>query len=445
MLQLPQQVDTALRRLNDAGYEACIVGGCVRDGLMGRTPGDYDVTTSALPEEVEAVFAGEKVIETGLQHGTVTVLLSGEPMEITTYRVDGDYSDARHPDSVSFTRSLPEDLARRDFTVNAMARTRDGALVDLFGGQADIDARIIRCVGDPDTRFSEDALRILRALRFAARLDFEIEPETAAALRRKKYLLRHVSAERVREELTKLLCGAAAHRVLTDYADVIGEALPEILPSVGFMQNHPCHIYTVYEHCLAALDHVPAEPVLRWTAFLHDLGKPLVYTTDPDGTHHYYGHATRSAELAAAALTRLKFDTASRERILQLISVHDRRIEPTVPAVKRALGKLTPEVFSQLIAIKRADNFAQAEHLRGRQAYYDELERIAAEILAEKACFSLRDLAVSGDDLMALGIPKGPAVGQALRTLLDAVIDGAVPNEKNALLEFFTAGKGENV
>ena len=444
MLHLPQQVDTALRRLNEAGYEAYIVGGCVRDGLMGRTPGDYDVTTSALPEETEAVFAGERLIETGLKHGTVTVLLSGEPLEITTYRIDGDYSDARHPDSVSFTRALSEDLARRYFTVNAMASDRSGEIVDLYGGRDDLAAKIIRCVGDADTRFSEDALRILRALRFAAVLDFAIAPETADALRRKKYLLKNVSAERVREELTKLLCGTAAHRVLTDYADVIGEVLPEILPSVGFMQNHPCHIYTVYEHCLAALDHVPAEPVMRWTALLHDLGKPLVYITDPDGTHHYYGHATRSAELAAAALTRLKFDAASRERILQLISVHDRRIEPTVPAVKRALGKLTPEVFSQLIAIKRADNFAQAPHLRDRQSYLDELERIAAEILAEKACFSLHDLAVSGDDLMALGVPKGPAVGQALRMLLDAVIDGAVPNETQALLTYFSAHKGES-
>ena len=435
MLQLPPQVDTALRRLNEAGYEAYIVGGCVRDGLMGRTPGDFDVTVSALPEETETVFAGEKVIETGLKHGTVTVLLDGKPLEITTYRIDGDYTDARHPDGVTFTRSLAEDLARRDFTVNAMASDRSGEIVDLYGGKADLAAKVIRCVGDPDARFSEDALRILRALRFAAVLEFEIEPVTAAALRRKKHLLRFVSAERIREELTKLLCGAAAHRVLTDYANVIGEVLPEILPSVGFEQHHPCHIYTVYEHCLTALDHIPAEPVLRWTALLHDLGKPLVYTTDPDGTRHFYGHAERSAELAEAVLTRLKFDTASRERILQLVSVHDRQIEATVPAVKRALGKLTPEVFSQLIAVKRADNFAQAEHLRGRQAYYDELERIAAEILAEKACFSLRDLAVSGDDLTALGIPKGPAVGKALRMLLDAVIDGKAENEKNALLD----------
>ena len=240
-----------------------------------------------------------------------------------------------------------------------------------------------------------------------------------------------------------MLCGTAARRVLTDYADVIGEVLPEILPSVGFVQRHPCHIYTVYEHCLAALEHIPPEPVLRWTALLHDLGKPDCCTADDDGTHHYYGHADRSAVLAAAALTRLKFDTASRERILRLVSVHDRPIEPTVPAVKRALWKLTPEVFSQLIAVKRADNFAQAGHLRDRQKYYDELERIAAEILAARDCFSLRDLAVSGDDLMALGVPKGPAVGAALKSLLGAVIDGAVPNEKSALLSFLAAKEGE--
>ena len=436
MLQLPQQVETALRRLNDAGYEAYIVGGCVRDALLGRTPGDYDITTSALPEETEAVFAGERVIETGLQHGTVTVLLSGAPLEITTFRIDGDYSDARHPDGVTFTRTLAEDLARRDFTVNAMAADRSGEIVDLYGGKDDLSAKVIRCVGDPDTRFTEDALRILRALRFAAVLDFEIEPATAAALRQKRHLLRFVSAERIREELTKLLCGTAMRRVMLDYADVLEEVLPEISASIGFMQHHPCHIYTVYEHCLAAAENVPPEPLLRWTMLLHDLGKPLIYTTDPDGIHHYYGHAARSAELAAAVLSRLKFDTASRERILLLVRIHDRQIEPTVPAVKRALWKLTPEVFDQLIAIKRADNFAQSPSIRERQSYYDELERIAAEILAEKACFSLRDLAVSGDDLLALGIPKGPEIGKTLALALDAVIDGKAENEKTALLDY---------
>jgi len=436
MANLPQQVDTALRRLTDADFEAYIVGGSVRDALLGRTPGDYDITTSALPEETETVFDGERIIETGLQHGTVTVLLDGQPLEITTYRIDGDYTDARHPDAVTFTRSLREDLARRDFTINAMACDQAGNVVDLFGGRADLEAHTIRCVGDPVRRFSEDALRILRALRFASTLDFTIEPKTEAALREKKYLLKNVSAERVREELTKLLCGAAVRRILMDYPDVIGVVLPEILPSVGFEQRHPCHIYTVYEHCAVAVENVPPDPVLRWSALLHDLGKPLICTADPDGTRHFYGHANRSAELAAAPLARLKFDTATRDRILTLVAVHDRRIEPAVPAVKRALGKLTPEVFSQLIAIKRADNLAQAPHLRDRQAGLDMLEQTAAEILESQVCFSLRDLAVSGDDLLALGVPKGPAVGRLLRALLDAVIDGKADNEKAALIEF---------
>jgi len=440
MLQLPQEVETALRRLQEAGYEAYIVGGCVRDRLLGRTPGDFDITTSALPEETEAVFAGEKVIETGLQHGTVTVLLSGQPLEITTYRIDGDYTDARHPDTVTFTRSLPEDLARRDFTINAMACDRAGTIVDPFGGKGDLEAKIIRCVGDPDTRFAEDALRILRALRFASVLDFTIDAATDTALRKKAYLLRGVSAERVREEMTKLLCGTAVHRILMAYPDVFAVVLPEIEPSVHFMQVHPCHIYTVYEHCAVAVENIDPEPVLRWTALLHDLGKPLIYTTEADGTMHFYGHANRSGELASAALTRLKFDTATRERILTLINIHDRRYPATVPVIKRALGRLTPEVFFQLLAMKRADNLAQAPHLRPRLADLENLRQMAQDIIAAGECFSLRDLAVSGDDLLALGMPKGPEIGQTLRRLLEAVIAEEVPNEKAALLALAKQG-----
>lgn len=443
MHTLPQQADSVLRRLNAAGYEAYIVGGSVRDAQIGRTPGDYDVTTSALPAQTEAVFAGERVIETGLQHGTVTVLLDGAPFEITTFRVDGGYTDARHPDAVRFTASLTEDLARRDFTVNAMACDRSGTVFDPFGGKADIAARCIRCVGDPDRRFSEDALRILRALRFASVLDFTIEPETAAALLRKKELLRRVSAERIREELTKLLCGRAARRIIMDYTDVLGAVVPELLPQKDFDQHHPCHIYTALEHTAAAVESIPPEPALRWAALLHDFGKPDCFTLDEEGHGHFYGHPARSVEMADAILRRLKFDTETRERILLLVAHHDRPIEPTVPAVKRALRQLTPEGFSQLMLLKRADNFAQGEVLRHRQRDYDVLEALAADILAEKACFTLRDLAVNGSDLLAAGCPRGKAVGDALDALLNAVIDGRLPNEKAALLGCFAARKGE--
>ena len=440
---LPEQVDTALRRLNDAGHEACIVGGSVRDMHMERTPGDYDITTSALPEQTKAVFSGERVIETGLQHGTVTVILDGTPLEITTFRVDGDYTDARHPDSVRFTPSLTEDLARRDFTVNAMACDRHGKVSDPFGGRTDIAAKLIRCVGDPDTRFREDALRILRALRFASVLDFSIEADTAAALFRCKDLLQSVSAERIRDELTKLLCGKAVRRVIMEYVDVLGAVLPELLPQKGFDQHHPCHIYTALEHTAAAVESIPPDPVLRWTALLHDFGKVDCYTLDEEGHGHFYGHPERSVEMGDDILRRLKFDTASRERILLLVKYHDRTIEATVPAVKRVLRRLSPEGFDRLILVKRADNFAQGEVLRYRQKEYDTLETIAAGILNEKACFSLRDLAVNGSDLLAAGCVPGKAVGNSLEMLLNAVIDGTVPNDRTALLAFFAAQKGE--
>jgi len=436
MLNIPPQVNIALRRLRDAGHEAYIVGGCVRDRLMGRIPGDYDVTTSALPEEVKTVFTGEKVIETGLRHGTVTVLLDGEPLEITTFRVDGDYSDARHPDAVTFTRSLREDLARRDFTVNAMACGIDGGIVDLYGGRADLAAKTIRCVGDPDTRFSEDALRILRALRFAAVLDFSIDANTAAALRRQQHLLKDISAERVRVELTKLLCGPAVRRILLEYSDVIGEVLPELRPCIGYDQLHPCHIYDVLGHLAAVVENIPPESVLRWSALLHDISKPDCRTIDSEGHGHYYGHAEKSADTADTILARLKFDTASRTRIVLLVRSHDRTIPTTVPAVKRTLGKLTPEVFDQWILLKRADNFGQGEVLRHRQKEYDELVRIAAEIRTEQACFSVKDLAVNGNDLLSVGIPKGPEIGLALGRLLDAVIDGQIENEQTVLLKY---------
>ena len=292
---LPAQVNTALARLHDAGYEAYIVGGCVRDRIMGREPKDYDITTSALPEQTAAVFAGERIIETGMKHGTVTVLLDGEPLEITTFRIDGTYSDSRHPDAVTFTPSLREDLARRDFTMNAMAYSSETGLVDPFGGQADIAAKYIRCVGDPDLRFREDALRILRALRFSSVLGFPIEPETDGAARYLCLLLKKISAERVFSELKQLLCGPDVRRVLLDYAGVLGAVLPEILPMQGFDQRNPHHCYDILEHTAAAVEAMPPEPALRLAALLHDVGKPECFFTDEDGVGHFYGHPKAGA------------------------------------------------------------------------------------------------------------------------------------------------------
>ena len=437
-MQLPDYVMSALDRLTEAGFEAYVVGGCVRDLLMGRTPGDYDVTTSALPEETAAVFAGDRVIETGIKHGTVTVLLSGHPLEITTFRVDGDYSDARHPDAVTFTRSLREDLARRDFTMNAIAWNGAEGLVDPFGGEADIRAGIVRCVGDPGARFREDALRILRCLRFSAVLGFRAEPETAAAARENRALLRQISAERVAAELKKLVCGPDVRRVVLEETDVLGAVLPELLPMRGFDQRNTHHIYDVLEHCAAVCEAVPAEPALRMAALLHDVGKPDCFFLDEDGAGHFYGHGARGAEIADEALRRLRFDNASRERITELVRCHDMLIEPTEKSVLRVFRRFGPDFFFQLVQIKRADALAHApgQKLTERLERSAALEALGRELLTRRACFSLRDLAVNGDDLIAAGLSPGPAVGEALHALLDAVTDGRAPNEKSALLAY---------
>lgn len=434
-IALPPYAAEVLRRLRAAGYAAYAVGGCVRDSVMGLSPADYDVATSATPEETLRVFAGEQVVETGVKHGTVTVLTGGASVEVTTFRVDGAYSDARRPDAVIFTPSLPADLARRDFTVNAMAYDeRENLLIDPYGGAADVTDRVIRCVGDPDTRFQEDALRILRALRFAAVLDFSIAPETAAALRRNAPLLGKISAERVNIELCKLLCGGNVRAVLLNYVDVLGVPIPEILPMRGFNQHNPYHIYDVWGHTAAAVESVPPSVVLRLSALLHDIGKPPCFTLD-EGGGHFYGHAKVSAEMADTILRRLRFDTATRERVVLLVREHC-GFELTERAVKRALNRLGPEAYFELSELMRADNLAQSPALRHRQAWIDAMERLGRDILNKEACFSLKKLAVNGRDLIAAGYAPGPELGTALRSLLDAVIDGKAANEKAALLAY---------
>ena len=318
MINLPEQVRRALARLEAAGHEAFVVGGAVRDCVRGAGTGtDWDITTSALPEETETIFSGYRVIEAGMKHGTVTVLLDGEPLEITTYRVDGGYSDHRHPDEVRFTRSLREDLRRRDFTMNAMAYSPRTGVVDPFGGQADLAAGVVRCVGEPDRRFQEDALRILRALRFASALGMGIHPDTARAARDNRGLLTSVAAERVRVELTKLLCGADAERVLLEFPDILSVLLPEIGAMVCFDQHNPHHDRDVWAHTAAVTAAIPAQPVLRWAALLHDVGKPPCFSLAEDGVGHFYGHAAESARMADGILRRLRFDTDSREEIVR--------------------------------------------------------------------------------------------------------------------------------
>ena len=430
----PQEVKTILARLEDAGFAAYIVGGCVRDLLMGRTPEDWDMTTSARPEQVMALFAGH-CIPTGLQHGTVTVRENHLSFEVTTFRADGDYADHRHPSAVRFSDTLAEDLQRRDFTVNAMAMDLRGELTDLYGGREDIRNRVIRCVGDPDKRFDEDALRIMRALRFASVLGFTIASETAQSLRRERELLHDIAVERIYVEMNKLLCGDGAADVLLTYPEVIGVFLPEILPCVGFDQRNYHHCYDVWEHSVRAAAAAPKDAALRWTMLLHDAGKPAVFTQDGDGVGHFYGHAKVSVELAGTALQRLKFPAAQQQQILTLIEWHDRDIPRTEKSIRRALNQLGAEGLRQLIAVKRADNMGQAEEFRWVQRELDKAEEIMETLLVQDACFSLKQLAIRGGDAAALGL-QGAAIGEALRGALEAVMEGKVPNDREALLQW---------
>ena len=433
MLTLPSQVHTALDRLTAAGWEAYVVGGAVRDALRGCAAGDWDITTNAEPAQVERVFAGERLIETGLRHGTVTVLLDGLPLEITTYRVDGDYTDHRRPDAVRFTRSLREDLLRRDFTMNALAYNPRTGLVDVCGGAEDIARGVVRCVGEPDRRFQEDGLRILRALRFASVLGFQIAPETAAAIHRNRALLQYLAAERVQSELTKLLCGQNVDAVLREFSDVLAVPIPELRPMFGFEQHNPHHDRDVWLHTAAVVEHIPPEPVLRWTMLLHDVGKPPCFTVDDRGVGHFYGHPKVSAELAETACRRLRMDKRTAHQVVTLVQWHDRDIPRTEKAITRAVHQLGEGTFRQLLAVKRADNLAQHPDYRYRLADIDRAEEILNTLLEKQACFSLRDLAVNGRDLTALGL-RGPAIGQTLNALLAQVMDGALPNQRDALL-----------
>ena len=433
MTEIPQDVKLVLEALEAAGCEAWCVGGCVRDLRLGRTPGDWDVTTNALPEQTLALF-GERAIPTGLQHGTVTVRTPERAVEITTFRRDGDYRDHRRPEQVTFTTSLEEDLSRRDFTVNAMAMDLRGTFRDPFGGTADLEAGILRCVGEPDRRFREDALRMMRGLRFAADLAFSIEPRTAEGIHRCAALLAQIAPERIQVELTKLLTGRGAAEVLRAYPDVLGVFWPEILPMVGLDQRNRHHCYDVWEHTLHALAASPADITVRYTMLLHDIGKPACMRLDEAGRGHFRGHPAESARMADQMLRRLRFDNQTRERIVRLVEWHDRPIVPEDPAVRRCLRELGEEELRKLLTVKRADNLAQAPAYQDRQREVAQVEAILDRLVEEDACVSLRQLAVSGRDLLALGY-VGAAIGQELERLLDAVVEGVLPNERAKLLK----------
>ena len=436
MMILPPQVNTAISMLYAAGYEAFLVGGAVRDYVRDNSPAkDWDITTNALPAQVESVFSGYHLIETGLKHGTVTVVIDHEPIEITTYRIDGDYSDHRHPDSVHFTRSLKEDLERRDFTMNALAYSPQKGIVDLVGGRKDIEDGIVRCVGDPNHRFQEDGLRMLRALRFASVYGMAIEAETASAIHRNKELLKGIAAERIQVELTKMLCGKGVTKVLEEFSDVIAIPIPEILPMFHFEQRNPHHDKDVWDHTIAVIESITPEPVLRWAALLHDIGKPSCFSLAEEGIGHFFGHSDQSASMAESILSRLRFDNASKEQIVRLVRYHDMPITADRKPIKRLLSKHGEDATRQLIELHKADTLGQSAICRHRIAIFEEVSQMINEILQEESCFTLKDLAVNGHDMMTLGF-QGPTIGRVLQECLDAVLDEQIPNEHESLMAF---------
>lgn len=432
---------TALEMLKEGGFEAFLIGGSVRDYLMGLPIGDIDVATNATPYEVEDIFKDYNVIETGIKHGTVTVILEGEPVEITTYRSEGEYSDNRHPDNVEFSRSLRDDVIRRDFTVNGVAYSFENGFCDLVGGIEDINNGIIRCIGDAETRFREDALRIMRALRFSSVLGFTIEENTKIAIRKCKDLLKNISAERIREETVKLICGKNAYEVLEEFPDVLGVILPEIKPLIGFEQINRHHIYDVYTHTLKAMTQSRPSKTIRLALLFHDIGKPACATFDEKGEMHFYSHPKKSAEITESIMTRLRFDNDTKNKVVTLVKFHDSPITvqegnyPDRRRIKRIMSQIGEKLIYDLIEIKRCDNSAQnPDYYRGDEFYGKTLEMID-EIIGEKECFSVKDLKINGNDLLRMGY-KGKEIGETLRICLDGVIDGRIKNGYEELKEY---------
>lgn len=434
-IELPKQVETIITTLEKAGYEAYAVGGCVRDSLLGRVPDDWDITTNAKPGEVKSLF--HRTIDTGIRHGTVTVMMGKTGYEVTTYRVDGEYEDGRHPKNVEFTGSLREDLCRRDFTINAMAyRPKDG-LVDCFGGMEDLRDGRIRCVGDARARFTEDALRMMRAVRFSAQLSFSIEEKTFEAMKALAGNLKKVSAERIQAEFVKLLCSPNPDAARLLYETGLSAVfLPEFDECMRTEQNNPHHCYTVGEHILHAVKAVRADRVLRLAMFFHDIGKPYTKETDENGVDHFHRHAVIGEDLAKKILRRLKFDTDTIVRVSGLVRNHDRKIEPDKRGMRRAMAAVGGDLFPDLFDVKAADTAAQSKYRQEEK--YEQLARLRElydEVMRDKECVCLKDLAVTGRDLIGAGIPAGPELGGILKELLSLVVEDPACNTKEYLLE----------
>ena len=434
-IRIPPGAARILRVLEDHGYEAFVVGGCVRDSLLGRNPNDWDITTSALPLQVKALF--RRTIDTGLKHGTVTVLMDGEPFEVTTYRVDGEYLDGRHPSEVTFTASLQEDLQRRDFTINAMAYSEKKGLQDLFGGLPDLEKGLIRAVGDPAKRFGEDALRIMRAVRFAAQLGYEVEEDTVQAMKELEPTLSKISAERIAAELEKLLVSPHPEKLKMAYeCGITAVILPEFDRCMETAQNNPHHKYSVGEHTIVSIGNARPDRILRYTMLMHDMGKPSCKTTDEQGIDHFYGHQEVSAQMANDILRRLKSDNETRRSVSKLVRYHDLTCGLTGKSVRKAISLIGEDLFPLYLEVKDADTRAQSDfRFQEKMDYLEEVRLLYRKILEEGDCLSLKDLAVNGKDLIAAGMKPGREIGEVLEAMYRDVIDDPEHNNKEYLME----------
>ncbi len=434
MIQLPEKVKYIIDTLMEAGYEAYAVGGCIRDSILGRKPGDWDITTSAKPMQVKQLF--KKTIDTGILHGTVTVMIRGEGFEVTTYRIDGEYEDGRHPREVTFTANLLEDLRRRDFTINAMAYNEKDGLVDAFSGKEDLERKVIRCVGNPKERFEEDALRMMRAVRFAAQLGFSIEAGTRGAITELADNLAKVSAERIQVELVKLLVSNHPGEFITAYETGLTRVfLPEFDAMIDTPQNNKHHCYNVGMHTIEAVKNSPQDKIIRLTMLLHDVAKPVCKSIDEDGIYHFYGHPAKGAEMAKEILRRLKFDNDTIRKVSALIKSHDDTPPLEPKAIRRAIFRTGLEQYPALFAVKRADALGKNQYQREEKlAYIEGYQKLYEEILEKQQCLTLKELAVTGKDLIDAGMKPGKELGETLEKMLEHVLEYPQDNQKEILM-----------
>lgn len=431
---IPENALQIINKLNNEGFEAFLVGGCVRDMILDRIPSDWDVTTNATPEQIKSLFI--KTIDTGIKHGTVCVVINGEHVEVTTYRIDGIYNDNRRPSSVTFTSQLREDLSRRDFTINALAYHPQTGIIDYFDGLKHIEQRLITTVGIPNARFSEDALRMLRAVRFSAQLGFEIDGETYQAIIDNKQLISSISAERIRDELTKLLVSSNPLRFNILYrTGLLDYFMTEMAVCFETVQNHSYHIYNVGEHSLHAAEGIEADALLRWTILLHDIGKPQSKSTDSEGIDHFYGHQQVGAKIAGKILARLRFDNASIKKITTLIMYHDIDIDTTERGVRKAINKVGPDIFPDLLKVQRADKMAQnPRYIKQSMDWLNKVEEIYNKIKELKQCLCINDMAITGEDLKSLGMTEGKELGDMLKYLFHKVLEKPELNNRQDLI-----------